>query len=409
MFVAARERIVHLARWLALACAIGVVAGLASAAFIASLNWATRTRSSLDWLVWLLPVAGLVIGCAYHYAGKGLERGSNLVIDQLHEHSEWIPIRMPFLVFGASVITHLAGGSAGREGAAVQIASGFADPFAKRFKFTQEQRSLFLVTAIAAGFGSVFGVPIAGMVFALEVQRVGRVRYEAIVPALAASIIGDAVVSAVGVHHTAYPRLAEIDWTWSNGWRLCALGICCGLVASLFVHSTHAVKSVLGQRVKWYPLRPVLGGAVVAALVLALSWRQYGGLSIDIAIDAMNGGGENNWIPKFLLTVVTLGSGFVGGEVIPLVVIGALFGGSVANVVGLDRAAGSTLASMAVLGAAANTPLAVTMMGLELFGGTSIAAFALVCITAYASSGHRGIYHAQRVSAHKSRIAPTRG
>lgn len=409
MLVATRERVAHLARWIVLACVIGVVSGLASAAFIASLNWATRTRSSVNWLMWLLPVAGLLIGCAYHYAGKGLERGSNLVIDQLHEHSEWIPLRMPFLVFGASVVTHLAGGSAGREGAAVQIASGFADPLAKRFKFTQEQRSLFLVTAIAAGFGSVFGVPIAGMVFALEVQRVGRVRYEAIVPSLTASIIGDAMVRAVGVHHTVYPQLAEVDWTWSNGWRLCVLGICCGLVASLFVRATHSVKSALGRTVKWYPLRPVLGGVVVTVLVLALSWRQYGGLSIDIAVDAMKGGADNNWIPKFLLTVVTLGSGFVGGEVIPLVVTGALFGGGVASVIGFDRAAGSTLASMAVLGAAANTPLAVTMMGLELFGGTSIAAFALVCITAYAASGHRGIYHAQRVSASKSGLDRPRG
>lgn len=402
MFAEARARVEHLTRWIVLASIIGAVSGLASAAFIAALNWSTRTRTANGWLVWLLPVAGLIIGCAYHYAGKGLERGSNLVIDQLHEHRQWIPLRMPFLVFGASVVTHLAGGSAGREGAAVQIASGFADPISKRFGFTQEQRSLFLVAAIAAGFGSVFGVPIAGMVFALEVQRIGRMRYEAIVPALTASIVGDATVRAVRVHHTVYPRLLQVDWTWSNGWRLCVLGIGCGLVASLFVRSTHVVKDILARRVAWYPLRPVIGGVVVAALVLTLSWRQYGGLSIDIAVEAMKGSNANNWIPKFVLTVVTMGSGFVGGEVIPLVVTGALFGGAVAGATGFDRAAGSTLASMAVLGAAANTPLAVTVMGLELFGGTSVAAFAVVCVVAYAFSGHRGIYHAQRLSAHKS-------
>ncbi len=405
MFAAMRERIEHLLRWIALAAVIGAISGLASAAFIGALNWSTSTRASHDWLIWLLPIAGLVVGAAYHYVGKGLERGSNLVIDQLHEHSEWIPLRMPLLVFGASVVTHLAGGSAGREGAAVQIASGFADPLAKRFGFTQEQRSLFLVAAIAGGFGSVFGVPIAGMVFALEVQRIGRVRYEAIVPALTASIIGDAVVRAVGIHHTVYPRFVEQTWNWPNGWRLCVLGIMCGLVASLFVRSTHAVKSLLAGHVSWYPLRPVIGGTIVMLLVVVFSWRQYSGLSIDIAVDAMNGSNANNWIPKLLLTAITMGCGFVGGEVIPLVVTGSLLGQSVAGHLGLDRATGASLASMAVLGAAANTPLAVTVMGLELFGGSGIAMFALVSITAYAVSGHRGIYHAQRVSAHKSGAA----
>lgn len=402
MLAATRDRVTHLARWIVLASVIGTVSGLASAAFIAALNWSTSTRTSHDWLLWLLPAAGLVIGAVYHYAGKGLERGSNLVIDQLHEHSEWLPARMPFLVFGASVLTHLAGGSAGREGAAVQIASGFADPIAKRFGFTQEQRSLFLVSAIAAGFGSVFGVPVAGMVFALEVQRVGRVRYEAIVPALTASIVGDAVVRVVGVHHTVYPRFTDQAWSWSNGWRLCVLGLACGLVASLFARMTHGIKSLFARTVRWYPLRPVIGGTVVVLLVVLFHWRSYSGLSINIAVDAMNGSNAHNWLPKLLLTAITMGSGFAGGEVIPLVVTGALLGAGVSNLIGFDRASGAALASMAVFGAAANTPLAVTVMGLELFGGTGVAMFAVVCVTAYAVSGHRGIYHAQRVSVDKS-------
>lgn len=402
MFSEPLGRARHVARWVALAVVVGVLSGLLSAAFLESLDWATNTRNSNNWLVFTLPVAGLIVGALYHYVGRGLERGTNLVIDQIHSHSEWIPFRLTPLIFGASVISHVAGGSTGREGAALQFAAGVTDPISKRLKLPPADRSLMLITAIAGGFGSVFGVPVTGAVFALEVQRVGRVRYDALVPAFVASFVGDAVVRGLGVHHTRYPLFPSVTWNWEMGGRVAAFGLVAGLVALLFVQLTRTVKKIAATYISWYPARPLVGGIILAVLVLACGWRDYQGLSIPLAVEAMNGSAAGQWGTKLLLTSLTIGSGFVGGEFIPLFVIGALAGASYAHITGANIVLFAMVGAVAVLAGATNAPLACTLLGIELFGGNGIVLFAIACAAAYATSGHTGIYHAQPVSAHKS-------
>jgi H+/Cl- antiporter ClcA len=405
MFKEPLGRATHVARWVALAFVIGVLSGLLSAAFIEALNWATDTREGNNWLVYTLPLAGLLVGCSYHYLGRGLERGSNLIIDQIHSHSEWIPLRLTPLIFGASVISHVAGGSTGREGAALQLAAGVTDPISKRLGFNPADRSLMLVAAIAGGFGAVFGVPVAGAVFALEVQRVGRVRYEALVPAFVASFVGDAVVRGLGVTHTHYPNMPDVAWSVSMAWKVALFGLIGGLIAMLFVHLTRFIKDSLKKYIAWYPARPVVGGAVLAILILSFGWRDYSGLSIPLAVEAMNGSVAGQWGAKLILTSITIGSGFVGGEFIPLFVIGALAGASYAHIIGANVAVFAIIGSITVLAGATNAPLACTIIGVELFGGQGLTFFALACAVAYATSGHTGIYHAQPISAHKSGAA----
>ena len=395
----------HIARWVALSAVVGTVSGLLSAAFIESLDWATDTRNSHGGLIWLLPVAGLAVGLAYRYLGRGLERGSNLIIEQIHEHSEWIPLRLTPLIFGASIIGHVFGASVGREGAALQLAAGVTDPISRALRLNNVDRSLMLVTAVAGGFGSVFGVPVTGAVFALEVHRAGRIRYEALVPAFTAAFVGDAVVRGLGVHHTAFPAVPSFDWTASLALRVALFGVVAGLIAMLFVHVTHTIKKFMAATIKWAPLRPVLGGTAVAALILACGWRQYSGVSLPLALAAMHGAIGGQWLTKLALTSLSLGTGFVGGEVIPLFVIGSLAGASYAHMTGANVALFAVVGSLAVLAAAANTPLACTLMGVELFGGNGLVLFALVCAAAYATSGRTGIYHAQRVSAPKNGAA----
>ena len=402
MFSEPLGRARHVARWVALAVVVGVLSGLLSAAFLESLDWATNTRNSNNWLVFTLPIAGLIVGALYHYLGRGLERGTNLIIDQIHSHSQWVPFRLTPLIFGASVISHVAGGSTGREGAALQFAAGVTDPISKKLKLPPADRSLMLITAIAGGFGSVFGVPVTGAVFALEVQRVGRVRYDALVPAFVASFVGDAVVRGLGVHHTHYPLFPSVNWNWATGGRVASFGLIAGLVALLFVQLTHTVKKVSAKYISWYPARPLVGGIILAVLVLACGWRDYQGLSIPLALEAMNGSAAGQWGTKLLLTSLTIGSGFVGGEFIPLFVIGALAGASYAHITGANVALFAMVGAVAVLAGATNAPLACTLLGIELFGGNGIVLFAVACAAAYATSGHTGIYHAQPVSAHKS-------
>ena len=396
------DRLAHVGRWVVLSTFVGATAGILSAAFIKALDWTATTRNSNKWLLLLLPVAGLVVGSAYHYLGRGLERGSNLLIDQIHEHSEWIPVRMSVLIFACSVITHLFGGSSGREGAALQLAAGATDPISKRLGLDQHDRSIMLITAIAGGFGSVFGVPVTGAVFALEVQRVGRMRYEAIIPAFVASAVGDAVVRALGIHHTAFPSLPPFEWSATVAWQLVLLGGIAGLVAMTFVFLTHTVRDTMKRLVAWYPARPVIGGIVVAALILAFGWRDYSGLSVHLASNAFAGSTEGDFWVKLLLTALTIGSGFVGGEFIPLFVTGALLGATFGSVLGLSVPFFAMVGAVAVLAGGTNTPLAMVFLGIELFGGNGAIAFAVACVVAYSTSGHKGIYHAQPVSAHKA-------
>ena len=392
----------HLARWVALAVVVGLLSGLLSAAFLESLDWATGTRTANDWLVYTLPFAGLIVGLSYHYLGRGLERGTNLVIDQIHSQNEWIPLRLTPLIFGASVVSHVAGGSTGREGAALQFAAGVTDPISKRLRLDNHDRSIMLVTAIAGGFGSVFGVPVAGALFAMEIQKIGRMRYEALVPAFVASFVGDSVVRGLGTSHTRYPVFPRLDTTWSLGARLVLFGLVAGLVATLFVHMTRTVKSVAARFITWAPARPMVGGVLIAALVLAFGWRDYQGLSVPLAVEAMNGSAAGQWGTKLALTSLTIGSGFVGGEFIPLFVIGALCGASFAHIIGANVAVFAMVGAMAVLAGATNAPLACTVLGIELFGGNGITCIAVACVVAYVSSGHTGIYHAQPVRVPKS-------
>jgi H+/Cl- antiporter ClcA len=396
------DRLTHVIRWVLLASFVGATAGVLSAAFITSLEWTTDTRSDRAWLVWLLPLAGLVVGLSYHYLGRDLERGSNLLIDQIHEHSRWIPVRMSVLIFVCSVISHLFGASVGREGAALQLAAGATDPISRRLGLDQHDRSIMLIAAIAGGFGSVFGVPVTGAVFALEVQRVGRVRYEAIIPAFTASLVGDAIVRALGVAHTQYPMLPAFEWSLSLALRVAILGVVAGLVAMAFVTLTHGVRASLARTITWYPARPMIGGTVVAALVMLFGWRDHQGLSIPLAQHAFEGSAGGQWPVKPFLTALSVGSGFVGGEVIPLVVTGALLGASTGSFLGGDVTVFAMVGSTAVLAGAANTPLACVFLGIELFGGSGAVLFAVACALAYVASGHKGIYHAQPVSADKS-------
>ena len=395
------SRAIHLARWVALAVLVGIISGVLSAAFIESLNWATNTRTSNDWIVFTLPLAGLLVGASYHYLGRGLERGSNLLVDQIHSHSEWIPFRLTPLIFAASVVSHLAGGSTGREGAALQLAAGATDPISRRLGLDPADRSLMLITAIAGGFGSVFGVPFAGAVFALEVQRIGRVRYEALVPAFVASLVGNSVVRALGVEHTHYPHFVG-SWTGFDLTKVAIFGLIAGLIALGFVRLTHLIKDTMKKYVSWYPARPMIGGVILAVLIVACGWRDYQGLSIPLLLNAMDGTTSGHFEVKLLLTAITIGTGFVGGEVIPLFVIGALAGATFGSLIGNNVALFAIVGSVAVLAGAANTPLACAILGIELFGGNGAILFGVVCVAAYATSGHTGIYHAQKIVANKS-------
>ncbi|MCU1504325.1 MAG: voltage-gated chloride channel protein [Ilumatobacteraceae bacterium] len=396
--------VVHLVRWIVLGAIVGVLAGLSSAAFLEVLNWVTDVRVAHGWLLFMLPVAGLAVGLVYHHLGATAGRGNSLIIEEIHDPAEWVPRRMAPLVFGGTIVTHLVGGSAGREGTAIQMSGSLTDGLSRLVRLRPADRRLMLIAALAGGFGAVFGVPIAGCVFALEVQAVGRMRYDALVPALSASVVGDLVVRAVGVEHTALPRLGDVHLTAGLAAKVALAGLVFGLMSIVFIELTHAIKATLAAHVGWAPLRPVIGGVAIIALVGLVGTRDYLGLSIPLITKATAGGAGiigAAFALKLLFTAITLGSGFQGGEVTPLFVIGALLGVTMGRLLDVPVPLMAAIGFVAVFAGAANVPLACTVMGIELFGGSAVVPFAIGCIVSYVFSSHRGIYDSQRIDSPK--------
>lgn len=395
--------VVHLLRWVALGSLVGVLAGVSSAAFLTALDWATEQFTGRPGLLYGLPLAGLAVGAAYHYGGGRSVEGHNLIIDEIHDPHDWVPGRMAPLVFVGTVVTHLFGGSAGREGTAIQMSGSLTDGASRLLGLNASDRRIMLISAIAGGFGSVFGVPLAGAVFGLEVQAVGRVRYEALVPALAASVVGDMVVLGLGVRHTPTPDLGAVALSAGLLGKVAVAGLAFGLAGVVFSELTHGLKRAFTRWIPWAPGRPFVGGVLVIVLTLAVGNRLYNGLSDGLIESSLFGGDVPTWgfVLKIVFTAVTLGSGFVGGEVTPLFVIGATLGATLAGLLGVPVPFLAALGFVAVFAGASNTPLACTIMGVELFGAGAVPYFATACVVSYVCSSHRGIYGSQRVGAAK--------
>jgi H+/Cl- antiporter ClcA len=393
----------YIAKWTPIAGLAGVLGGSASALLLVSLTWATNLRESHQWMIALLPLAGLAVGFLYKYLGTSVERGNNLIIDEIHDPRRAIPIRMTPLILIGTIVTHLFGGSAGREGTAIQTGASLADQLAKPFRLGAVDRRILLMAGVSAGFGSVFGTPLAGAVFGLEVLMLGTVSYEAIAPCFIAAFVGDLTTHAWGVQHTIY-KVTETPaiTVWGLLWAAVA-GMVFGLVGMAFARTTHAIGSWFRSMIKWEPLRPFLGGIAVALGVLAVGTTRYIGLGVPTIVEAFDGRHRPwDFAAKFVFTVVTLGAGFKGGEVTPLFFIGATLGNALSYLLPLPPSLLAGMGFVAVFAGAANTPIASTLMAMELFGGEVGAYAGIACVASYLFSGHSGIYAAQRVGLAKT-------
>jgi H+/Cl- antiporter ClcA len=373
--------------------------GAASAAFLWLLERATTFRAQHEAIVYTLPLAGLAIGWIYERFGAPIRAGSNLVIDTVHDAGPELPLRMAPMVLIGTVLTHLFGGSAGREGTAVQMGASLTDWVSHRLKVDKHVRRQLLAAGVAAGFGSVFGTPIAGAVFGLEFVVLGRIEYEALVPALVASIVGDLVTRGLGIVHTHYPAATMVPLTplLLGKWVVFAVGV--ALVTTTFIELVHVIKKRGETYLPRPPLRMFAGGLVVVGLWRLVGTSEYLGLGVPTIVRAF----EDPALPigsfalKLLFTAVTLGAGFLGGEVTPLFFVGATLGNALARLLGIPLALGAGVGLAAVFGAAANAPLALSIMAMELLGAPIFPHVVIVCVVAYLLTGHRSIYPAQRL------------
>ena len=387
----------YLGKWLPLACAVAVMAGSASAFFLWALDWVTGTRTAHRWLIWLLPLAGFCVGWLYLRFGQQVEAGNNLLIDEIHDPRNVVPLRMVPLVLGGTLVSHLFGASVGREGTAVQMGGALADQLTRWFKLQNGDRSIVLMAGISGGFAAVFGTPLAGAIFALEVLAIGRLRFDALLPCVLAALLADQVCVLWGGHHMHYAMGAVPPLSaWGLGAMVVA-GILFGLTARLFAESTHGLSAWMKERIRYAPLRPLLGGFVIASAVWVLGADRYLGLGLETMVQAFQQPlAPYDFAAKMAFTVTSLGTGFKGGEVTPLFFIGSTLGNALAPPLHMPLALMAGVGFVAVFAGADNTPLACTVMAMELFGAEVGGFAAVACAVSYLFSGPVGIYRAQR-------------
>ena len=383
-------------KWLFLSTLVGVLAGSTSAFFLIFLDWVTEWRENHLWIIAFLPLAGLIIGLAYHYWGTEVVNGNNVLLEEFHSPKKIIPLIMAPLVLFGTLITHLFGGSAGREGTAVQIGAAISDQFSKLFSLNENDRKILIIIGISAGFAAVFGTPLAGAVFALEVMFFGKIKSEALLPSLITAFIADFTCTAWNVSHTQYsipivPDIGIINLLWAA-----LTGIIFGLSSWLFSRSMHFWTKLFASIIKYAPFRPLIGGIFIAIAIYLMGTTKYIGLGIPVILDAFNHDlNSYDFLLKILFTTFTIGAGFKGGEVTPLFFIGATLGNALVWFVPLPVALLTGMGFAAVFAGASNTPIACTLLGIELFGMESAIFIGIACLISYFFSGLTGIYTSQ--------------
>lgn len=391
--------VLYLLKWTCISLIIGSCIGAASAGFLISLDLVTGFREQHIGIICLLPVGGLLTGLLYHYYGKDVEAGNNLLIDTIHDPQKArISFKMAPFVYVGTLITHIFGGSAGREGTALQMAGSIADQFTKPFRLSAPDRSALIIAAVAGGFGSVFGTPLAGALFGLEFFLIGRIRYHALFPAVITAVIADAVTKYLGAHHTPYVIDIIPALSFANILYAVVAGVMFGCCAATFSKLMHKTGKIFRQVIPYAPLRPFAGGILVAAAVFLMGTTRYIGLGIPVIADSFN---EQlpawDFALKMAFTVVTLAAGFKGGEVTPLFFIGATLGNALGYFIPLPTGLLAGMGFVAVFAGATNTPIACTVMAMELFGSECALYVGIACVVSYLVSGHNSIYGQQVV------------
>jgi H+/Cl- antiporter ClcA len=387
----------YMMKWLVITAIIGGMMGCLSAFFLTSLTWVTSVRLQYPWLLFFLPISGVVFAFLYEKYGENASRGNNLVIDQGNGGKENIPLRLiPLTLFG-TITTHLFGGSVGREGTAVQMGGAVANGVGKFFRLTDLERQIVIISGISAGFSSVFGTPLAGTIFGLEVLTIGKIRSEALFPSFFAGFFANLVTESFGVTHTHYQMGTIPEWSLVLFIKLFVAAVCFGLTGWLFSRSIVFLKKTYSHWFENYLLRAFIGASIVIVAVFIFNGQRYLGLSLPLLTDAFQSAARPfDFIGKLFFTALSLGAGFQGGEVTPLFEIGATLGSTLAQLLHLSVPFLAGLGFIGVFSGATNTPIACFIMGIELFGSQAAVFFFMICLISFMCSGNTGIYAAQK-------------
>ncbi len=391
-----------LARWLLLAGVTGAVLGFLGGLFGKSITLVTAFRGSHPWMLYLLPLAGLLIVAMYRM--DPYKTGTNRVLEGI-QSDRLIPLRMAPLIVVSTVITHAFGASAGREGAALQLGGSIGGTFGKWLKMDDYDHRIMIMCGMSAGFSALFGTPLTATIFAMEVASVGMMQYAALVPCCVAALTAKEIAEFLGVHgeHFALPAVTVFDW--KNGGLTVLLAVCCAGISILFCLVLHYTEHLYK---KWIPneyLRIVAGGCLIILMTVLLGTADYLGAGMDVIEHSMEGQVvAAAFLLKMIFTAISLGSGFRGGEIVPTLFVGATFGCLFGQLTGFPPSLGAACGMASVFCGVTNCPVSSLFLSFELFGFECMPFFLLSVSNSYLESGYYGLYHSQKILYSKTKL-----
>ena len=382
-------------KWSLLGILMGCLGGPIGAAFHHVLHFVTHVRGEHMWLVWLLPVGGLLSVGVYYVFGMMKNRGTNQLIDAvLHEDS--VSPKVAPVIFIVTAITHLFGGSAGREGAALQLGGSVGSTLGKLLKLDKDERTVLTMSGMSAVFAGLFGTPLTACVFVLEFASVGRIFTPALVPCFLSALTAWEAAQFLGVHAETYLLTTALPIDLTTAWQLTVLAVLVAILGVIMCRTFHGAEHLAAKHIKNPWLRIALGGAVVALMTAIAGDHRFNGAGMDMALKAV--AGEADWYSfavKLLFTTVTLAAGFKGGEIVPTFCIGATFGCVVGGLIGMDPGVAAALAMVGLFCSGTNATLASIILSIELFGTANLYLFAFMCVVTYLLAGQASLYGSQ--------------
>ena len=391
-------------RWIILATITGFVVGAIGTLFVKDLGLANDFRTTHPQIILALPLAGLAIVFLYKICKYENDKGTNLVISTLHAESQ-IPFRMAPLIFVATITTHLFGGSAGREGAALQLGGSIGNQLGRWFKLDKEDTELIVMCGMSAAFSAIFGTPLAAVVFAMEIGSIGIMHYAAFVPCMFSSLIASSFATGMGVHAEAFTIAEPINFAFIPALKIVLLGICCAAISMIFCQVLHKTGHLLKKHLPNPYVRIVVASLVIIGLTMLLQTSAYSGAGVNLIEEAFAGQSPKMaFLWKIIFTAITLGAGFKGGEIVPSFAIGATFGCLFGTLLGISPSLCAAVAMVSVFCGVTNCPLSSLLIGFELFGFGSMKYLLIGVAISYMLSGYSGLYSEQTILDSKFKI-----
>ena len=382
-------------KWTIIAVVVGGIGGVLGSLFHESVEYVTGLRTENSWLIYLLPAGGLLIAALYGLSRTKID--TNRVIESVRSEKD-IPWYMAPFIFVGTVITHLLGGSAGREGAALQVGGCIGYNLGKIIRLNKNDMHIIIMAGMSAVFTAMFGTPMTAVLFALEVTSVGVMYYAGFLPCTVSSLVAYGISLAFGISPVSFNVVNVPDFGVENAVRVGILAILCAIVCVIFCLTMKKGEELSKKFLKNSYLRIFVGGLLIVGLTLLCGTYDYNGAGIHVIEGAMQGSADYwDFALKIVFTAITVAAGFKGGEIVPTFFIGATFGCVVAPLLGIDPGFGAAIGFVALFCGVVNCPIASLMLSFEVFGGTALPAFMIACGISYMMSGYTGLYKSQKI------------